>query len=64
MLAGRCLLLAGRAASHHRTVWRPTGNIGPHAGAASSRREYLRQDSQQENWQHQFTPLPQNSLHR
>jgi hypothetical protein len=61
MLAGRRLLLAGRAASHHRTMWRPAGNIGAHAKTARARRENLRQESQQENWQHQFTPLPQNS---
>ncbi len=64
MRAGRRLMLAGRAAGHHRTVWHPTGNIGAHAEAASARCENLHQESQQENWQHQFTPLPQNSLHR
>ena len=57
---GRRLLPAGRVASHHRTVWRPAGNIGPHGKAARARRENLRQESQQENWKHQFTPLPQN----
>lgn len=60
MLAGRRLLLAGSIASHHRTVWRTAGNIGPHGKAARARRENLRQESQQENWKHQFTPLPQD----
>lgn len=63
MLAGRRLLLAGHAAgSPHRTVWRPAGSIGPHGEAARARREKLHQESQQENWKHQFTPLPQNFL--
>ncbi len=59
-LAGRRLLLAGRAASHHRTVWRRAGGIGAHGKTVPARRENLRQESQQENWKHQFTPLPQN----
>ncbi len=64
MLAGRRLLLAGRAARDDRTARRPGDGIGPHGKAARARREDLRQESQQENWKHQFTPLPQNSLHR
>lgn len=60
MLAGRRLVRAGRAVGFDRTVWRPGGGIGPHRKAARERRENLRQESQQENWKHQFTPLPQD----
>jgi hypothetical protein len=63
-LAGRRLLVAGRVVGLDRTVWRPAGNIGPHGETASARRENLRQESQQENWKYQFTPLPQNPSHR
>jgi hypothetical protein len=58
MLTRRRLLFAGRASSHHRTVWRPTGNIGPRGEAARARRQNLRQESKQENWQDQFKPAP------
>jgi hypothetical protein len=53
-LAGRRLLPAGRAVGLHRTVRRPTENIGPHREAARARCENLHQDSQQKYWTGRF----------
>ncbi|MGA7386037.1 MAG: hypothetical protein WBW81_15495 [Methylocella sp.] len=58
-LAGRRLLLAGRATGHHGTPWHQAGSIGPHAKAAPPRCENLHQERQQKYWKDRFKPAPQ-----
>jgi len=61
MRAGRSLLLAGRAAGRYRTPLRRTEAIGVHGKTRHTRREDLRQESQQENWKYQITPSTQRT---
>jgi hypothetical protein len=61
MRAGRRLLLAGRAAGRYRTPLRRTEAIGVHGKTRHTRREDLRQESQQENWKYQITPSTQRT---
>ena len=50
MLAGRSLLLAGRAAGHDRTMCRGGGSTGLHRKAAPPLCKYLHQECQQKYW--------------
>ncbi len=58
-LAGRRLLLAGRAVGYDRTMCRRDGSIGLHRKAAPPLCKYLHQERQQKYWKDRSKPAPQ-----
>jgi len=61
VLAGRCLLSAGRATGHDRTLWRRSEPISLRGTTCPTRCKNLHQQCQQKNWNGQSNPAPQHS---